>query len=747
LIKGLVQGVGFRPFIHRLAGKYRLNGEVDNRTNGVLILVEGDESNIKKFIDNIVKDPPVAAQIKSVDVIKKEIAGFERFSIVHSKNEDNQVTEISPDIAVCEECMEDLNSDNERINYPFVNCTNCGPRFTIINGLPYDREKTSMKDFEMCSNCSSEYDDVSDRRFHAQPIACNSCGPVYTYEDPEKQVSEIKEIIGTIAERINNGKSVAVKGIGGYHLMCNALDNDAINDLRCKKHRDSKPFAVMFRDISSVRDYCYLNANEEKEITSWRRPILILEQKKMLSDSVNGGIGTVGALLPYMPFHYMLFRKLKTCAVVLTSGNISDEPIITDDNSALNQLMPVAGSVLSHNRQIVNRTDDSVVRIISGEISLIRRSRGFVPEPVDLCCDVDGIIALGAEQKNSFCIGKEKQAIMSQYIGDLKNLPTYEFFKQSVAGFQKLFLFKPRLIACDQHPDYLSTTFAEMLEEELHIPVIRIQHHHAHIASCMAENHLDEKVIGISLDGTGYGTDGNTWGSEFMIADLKEFVRYTHFDYIPMPGGDKAVDEPWRMALSYLYKYFGDSIDYSSIRGFNKLTDQQLSFVKEMIDKKINSPLTCGAGRLFDTVSALLGLCSVSGFDSEAPIRLESAITEGNEGHYPYEIGETLVFSETLKGVLHDLQAGDILYVPARFHNTVAMAVTDVAMKMRKDTSINKVILSGGVFQNKYLLEKLTRMLSDRNFEVFTNHRVPVNDGGVSLGQLIIASKMIGLCA
>lgn len=739
--------MGFRPFVHRLAGKYGLNGEVDNRTNGVLVIVEGEEGNLKRFMGQLVKAPPAAAQIKSVEVRRKEIAGFDRFSIVHSKTADNQVTEISPDIAVCQECLEDLHSDSERINYPFVNCTNCGPRFTIISGLPYDREKTSMKEFEMCGNCASEYNDVFNRRFHAQPIACNSCGPVYTYQESEKKVSEIENIITEIAERIHIGKSVAVKGIGGYHLMCNAMDNDAVTHLRERKHRDSKPFAVMFRNIPAVRDYCHLNSVEEKEITSWRRPILILEQKKKLSDSVNSGIGTIGAMLPYMPLHHMLFRKLKTRAVVLTSGNISDEPIITEDNLAANQLMPVAGSVLSYNREIINRTDDSIVRIIGGDRSLIRRSRGFVPEPVDLCCNVEGIIALGGEQKNSFCIGRDKQAIMSQYIGDLKNLPTYEFFKKSIAGFQKLFHFKPRLIACDLHPDYLSATYAGILEEQLQIPVIRIQHHHAHIASCMAENHIDEKVIGICLDGTGYGTDGNTWGSEFMIADLKEFIRYTHFDYVPMPGGDKAVDEPWRMALSYLYKYFGDSIDYSSIPAFKNVTDQQISFVREMIDKKINSPLTSGAGRLFDTVSALIGLCSVSDFDSEAPMRLESALSAGNVGHYPYEIGETIVFAETLKGVLDDLRKGDISPVSARFHNTVAMAAADVAEKMRKDTSINLVILSGGVFQNKYLLEKLTQMLSDKKFEVFTNHRVPANDGGVSLGQLIIASKMKGLCA
>jgi hydrogenase maturation protein HypF len=746
LIRGLVQGVGFRPFIYRLAVLYGLKGEVDNRTNGVLINVEGDENSILKFCNDILKYAPPASQIKSIEKRTRQINGYNQFSISTSKNSENQITEISPDIAVCTDCLAELEIDVERIDYPFINCTNCGPRFTIVEGLPYDRYQTSMKDFKICSDCFIEYNDILDRRFHAQPIACNKCGPHYQLKIPGTVLNGINTILTEVSTQISEGKTIAIKGMGGYHLMCDALNNEAIIELRRKKQRDFKPFAVMFRDISAVSDFCFIDDKEEMAITSWRRPIVILKQKKELSENVNNGLNSIGAMLPFMPVHYMLFKLLSTPAVILTSGNISDEPVITDDQPAEDKLLTVAYSLMSYNREIRNRADDSVLRIVNGKNNLIRRSRGFVPSPVDLFCNVEGIIALGAEQKNSFCIGKDNQAIMSQYIGDLKNLPTYNFFKESIDRFSTLFRFKPKLIACDLHPDYLSTSHAELLEKQLHIPIVRVQHHHAHIASVLAENQIKEKVIGISMDGTGYGTDGNIWGGEFLIADLNEFSRYTHFDYVPMPGGDKAVDEPWRMAFSYLYKYFGSTIDYNSLPLFQTVDSQHLILVKEMIDKKINTPLTCGAGRLFDAVSAILGLCPVSNFDSEAPMRLESAINSETESYYPFEVGKTVVFAETLKAVIDDLPVADVSFISAKFHNTIAMAMLEVSENIRRETSLQKVILSGGIFQNKYLIEKLTKLLNEKHFEVFTNHLVPANDGGISLGQLIIASKTKGLC-
>ena len=724
-----------------MAAKHGLLGEVDNRTDGVFVIVQGDMKTIDQFGNDIIQYAPPASKIKSIDIKTTQINPFSSFNIVSSKTTEDQITEISPDIAVCDNCLEDLNSDSHRINYPFVNCTNCGPRFTIVEGLPYDRLKTTMKHFSMCNNCDKEYNDILDRRFHAQPIACNSCGPVYTCKDSQKSLGDIIQILQEVSDRIATGKTVAIKGLGGYHLMCDALNSLAVSELRKKKQRDSKPFAVMFRDIAAARIYCFIDDEEEKEMISWRRPILILKQKKLLSEAVSNGLNTIGAMLPYMPVHYMLFRTLKTPVVVLTSGNLSEEPVLIDDEKAEEQLLSIADSFLSYNRIIFNRTDDSVVRIIDKEITLIRRSRGFVPQPVDLKCDVEGILALGAEQKNSFCIGKGRQAVMSQYIGDLKNHATYNFFIETVDRFSDLFRFRPELVVCDLHPQYLSTLYAEMFEKELNIPIVRVQHHHAHIVSCMAENGLDEEVIGISLDGTGLGEDENIWGGEFLIVDLKNFTRYSHFDYVPLPGGEKAIDEPWRMAYSYIFKYLGENFDFESIPLFRSIDKKKLSIIREMIIKKINTPMTSGAGRLFDAVSAILLLCAEATFDSEAPMRLESVINCETNDYYPFQAGKTVVFAETISGIIADSGRKDVSLISAKFHNTVAQAVLEVSKQIRKETSLNKVILSGGVFQNKYLLEKSLYLLDRNRFNVFTNHLVPANDGGISLGQIVIASK------
>jgi len=724
-----------------MAVKHGLFGEVDNRTDGVSVIVQGDLRTIDRFSNDILQYAPPAAQIKTIEINETQISGYDCFKIGSSKTIDNQVTEISPDIAVCDDCLLDMERDPGRIDYPFVNCTNCGPRFTIVEGLPYDRPMTTMKSFKTCEKCNSEYNDILDRRYHAQPIACNSCGPLYQYKDSIKTLKDINLIISEVSMQIASGKTVAIKGLGGYHLMCDALNNNAVTELRSKKQRDSKPFAVMFRDISEVKKYCFVDKEEEKEIKSWRRPILVLKQKKILAAAVSNGLNSIGAMLPYMPMHYLLFRFLKTGAVVLTSGNISDEPLIIDDLLAEKQLMSIADSFLSYNRQIINRTDDSVLRIIGKKTSLIRRSRGYVPRPVDLNFNIEGIIALGAEQKNSFCIGKGNQAIMSQYIGDLKNPATYKFFTETIERFSDIFRFKPEIVACDLHPQYLSTHHAQLFENEYKIPLVSIQHHHAHIVSCMAEHGLDEEVIGICLDGTGFGPDENIWGSEFMIADLKSFSRFTHFDYIPMPGGEKAIKEPWRMAYSYIFNYFGDNFDYKSVPLFNSINSQKLSLIKEMIVKKMNSPLTSGAGRLFDAVSAILGLCPVETFDSEAPMRLESAIDCETNEFYPFLANKTVIFADTLKAILADIPRQEISVIAAKFHNTVAQVILEVSNQIRKDTCLKKVVLSGGVFQNKYLLEKSLFLLNSNGFKVFTNHLVPANDGGISLGQIIIASK------
>jgi hydrogenase maturation protein HypF len=442
-----------------------------------------------------------------------------------------------------------------------------------------------------------------------------------------------------------------------------------------------------------------------------------------------------------MPFHYLIFRKIETPAVVLTSGNYSDEPIITDDHLAEEKLMPVADGIISYNRQILNRVDDSVVRISDKKLRLIRRSRGFVPRPVDLNRSVEGILALGAEEKSCFCIGKGSQAVMSQYIGDLKNQATFDFFTESIERFSKLFRFIPEVIACDLHPDYLSTMYAELLEKKLSIPLVRVQHHHAHIVSCMAEHKLEDEVIGVSLDGTGLGSDGNIWGSEFMIAGLKEFRRISHFEYVPLPGGEKAVYQPWRTALAYIYMYYGDDFDYTSLSLFKVAGAKKVGILKEMIKRGVNSPLSSGAGRLFDAVAALLGLCVTRTFDAEGPMRLECAINDTTDDYYPFTTGDSIGFGDTFREIISDLRAGKGSLIPAKFHNTVAQVILETVLKIKEETSLKTVILSGGVFQNKYLLEKTSYLLKMNKFRVFTNSLVPSNDGGISLGQLIIASK------
>jgi hydrogenase maturation protein HypF len=746
LIRGLVQGVGFRPFVYRTAARHQLKGEVNNRTDGVAVIVQGDPATVKDFSDDLLSQAPPAADIKSIEVYPRLLPEFDSFSITLSTNIDDQITEVSPDIAVCPDCLSEMDHDPRRMDYPFINCTNCGPRFSIIESLPYDRSHTSMKPFRMCPACRSEYNDILDRRFHAQPVACDSCGPRYTYSDGDKVLYDLKSILRETAALIHAGKTVAIKGTGGYHLLCDALNEEAVRVLRRNKQRESRPFAVMFRDIESLRKYCYLDHEESAELTSWRRPIMILKQRKHLAPSVSNGLTTTGAMLPYMPVHYQLFRMLETPVIVLTSGNISDEPIITDDDTAAAELGRIAEGLISYNRKIINRCDDSVVRIMDNKPALIRRSRGYVPRPVDLQVDAGNILALGAEQKNTFCLGKGKQAILSQYIGDIKNLAAYEFMNEALDRFSKLFRFTPEAIACDLHPDYLSTRLAIEMSRELGIPLFRIQHHHAHIASCMAEHSLDEPVIGISFDGTGYGTDGTIWGGEFLIAGLSDFNRYTYLDPVALPGGDAAVREPWKTAFSYLYKYFGSSFDFLSLQVFKQAGREKLELLAEMLDKNINSPLSSGAGRLFDAVSALIGLCTVETFDSEAPLRLESAIGENTDEYYPYSAGSPVVFREMFRSILDDIRSGNISIIPAKFHNTLAMVILEVTGQMSRDTSIKKVVLSGGCFQNKYLLERTCYLLRGKGFEVYTNNRVPSNDGGVSLGQVVIASKLLKQC-
>jgi len=732
-----VQGVGFRPFVYRLAEEFGLKGHVENRNDGVGIKINCSPEIIHDFTDALKSKAPQASQIESIEYFLAENEVFNDFSIIKSKTVSNQVTGISPDIAVCDDCLNDMKMQKNRIDYPFINCTNCGPRFTIIQNIPYDRAKTTMSPFEMCPDCSKEYTDVHDRRFHAQPVACSVCGPEYTLYEGSKSIKGIEQIIHRVQDLLKNKKIVAIKGIGGYFIACDALCEEAVARLRKMKNREGKPFAVMFSDIETLKEYTFADEFEEASLLSYKRPIVLLSQKKSLAYSVNVGFDTIGCMLPYMPFHYLLFRNLNLPAIVLTSGNISDEPIITDNDIAIEKLSGITDAILTYNRDIYNRTDDSVVAVVNDKERISRRSRGYVPLPVNLKMNVDGILATGAELVNCFAIGKGNQAIISQHIGDLKNLETYEFYVETIERFKRLFLFDPSMVVSDLHPDYLSTRYAA----ETKLPHIKVQHHHAHIASCMAEHDLNEAVIGISFDGTGLGDDHNIWGSEFFICDLNNYERISHFDYMPMPGGDKVTEEPWRMAVSYLYNYFGENFREMDLPFLKTINPVSVDMLCQAVDKKINSPLTSGSGRLFDAVAALINLCPVSKFHAEAPMRLESIIDKNINKNYPYTINSTVSFEETFKQIINDLHHQVAPpEISAKFHNTMLSVIVELAGILKNKCGSDKVVLSGGTFQNKYLLSSIEKQLEQKGFKVYTPTKVPTNDAGIALGQMAIAA-------
>lgn len=738
-IRGLVQGVGFRPFIYKLAMENKLKGTVENRNNGVFIILNCSYEKLLDFIKKIKESAPPASQIESLYHIETNNKKFSDFKIIKSSSISSAITDISPDIAVCNDCLKDMKKQSNRINYPFINCTNCGPRFTIIKNLPYDRNETTMQSFKMCSDCKAEYENILDRRFHAQPIACENCGPKYELHTGNEIISNQKDIIKKTIELLKNRQIVGIKGLGGFFIACDAFCENTVSRLRKSKNREGKPFAVMFKNITTLKEYAYVSKKEEDSLLSLKRPIVLLEGKKPLAPSVNVGFNTIGAMLPYMPLHYLLFEEPNLKAIVLTSGNISDEPIITENNKALKTLKEICDSVLVYNRDIHNRADDSVVSIINNKERVFRRSRGYSPAPVNLSLNVNGILATGAELANCFCIGKDNQAIMSQHIGDIKNIETYEFFTETINKYKKLFRFEPTHIVTDMHPDYLSTKYSE----EYDLPVIFVQHHHAHIASCMAENHIEEPVIGVSFDGTGYGDDKKIWGSEFFVCDFKEYERISHFEYMPLPGGDMVTYEPWRMAVSYLYKTYGNYFLKIKLPFLDNIEKEKIAYVCKAIDEKINTPLSSGAGRLFDAVSAMINLCTKSRFHAEAPMRLESIIDSKISNTYPFVHKETISFEPMIKEIVSDIvnnkSAG---YISACFHNTIAKVITDTVKDISSERSIKKVALSGGIFQNKYLTEKVENDLSKHGLQIYSNSKIPTNDAGIALGQLIIGAKI-----
>jgi len=598
MIYGLVQGVGFRPYIFKLAVAHDLKGWVENRTDGVILMINATHEGILKFRDEMVNTAPVASSIESVEIVKTDRQEFSSFEIRNSEDISDAVTEISPDIAVCQECLSDMKGQPHRKNYPLINCTHCGPRFSIIRDLPYDRPNTTMARFEMCPICKAEYNDISDRRFHAQPVACNHCGPVYSLDTARMQTDNLDEILSVVKDTISSGGLLAAKGTGGFHLICDAFSEEGVRKLRHMKRRTGKPFALMFRSADEARKFVKITRKEEELLISWRRPIVLLRKRRKITKGIAEGLSTLGVMLPYMPFHHLLFEHLDTPALVMTSGNFAEEPILISNDNVTSMFSDHVDGMVSYNREIFNRIDDSVVSVIGKEPMVLRRARGYAPSPIRTGIELEGILGTGAELTSTFCMGKGHQAIMSQYIGDLKNLETLDFYREIYGRFCRMFRFSPDLVVSDLHPDYMSSRFAQQLaEEHPNIQNIRVQHHHAHIASGMLDAGLDGKVLGFSFDGIGAGSDGHSWGGEVLKADYLNFERLFHFEYISLPGGDKASLEPWRMGVSYLYRCFGDAICDLQIPLVKSMDKKDIDNITKLIDQKLNAPLASSAGR------------------------------------------------------------------------------------------------------------------------------------------------------
>ena len=739
-IKGLVQGVGFRPFVYKTAQKLGLMGWVKNTNEGVLIQAEGPKKAVMEFLDDLKNDSPEASAIHSIQSYDCDPGYFSDFRILKSNRTSDRITQVSPDISVCKECLADMKTQAHRYAYPFINCTHCGPRFTIIRSLPYDREKTTMDAFTMCDECRREYELVTDRRFHAQPVACNHCGPHYTLYIGEKYYESIEEVLNQIVQLLREGGILAMKGLGGYYLCCDANNEKAVGRLRKGKKRSGKPFAVMVKDIETAACFAELSKEEKELLGSWRRPIVLAKQRRKLAEAVNPGILTLGLMLPHMPFHYQLFEYLDIPALVMTSGNISEEPIVIGNREALQVFNDIADGVLTYNREIHNRTDDSVAIVVKGEPRLLRRSKGYVPEPIRLSFSVDSILGVGAELSHCFAMGKDREVLLSQHIGDLKDPKTFAFFEESVSRFRQLFSMQPKYIACDLHPDYLSSDFASHQA----LPQIQVQHHHAHIAACMAEFDLKEPVLGVCWDGTGFGSDGKVWGGEFMYVGYDSFDRFSHFKYVPLPGGDKAALEPWRMAVSYLYQLVGDKFIQLDIPFVREIRNNpELELLLQGIQQKVNAPLTSSAGRLFDAVAAILNLCKHNTFHAEAPMKLESIIEENIEDEYSLDSEDPLNFGAVIAQILSDIEwripEG---IISAKFHNTLITVIHTEARKMKEKYGTRKLILTGGVFQNRYLLQNAEKRL-EKEFTVYCPRMVPANDAGIALGQVVVAANIL----
>lgn len=746
-VAGIVQGVGFRPYIYRLATERHLAGQIANTSSGVVIEVEGAAEVVDDFLTCLPTHAPPLALVTDIRVVEIDHTGDSDFCILPSDGSASVRTLISPDIATCDDCLRELfDPADRRYLYPFINCTNCGPRFTIVRGIPYDRPQTSMSVFPMCPRCRAEYEDPHNRRFHAQPNACWDCGPQLEFSNVHGRRESVEDPIAEAAARLRAGDVVAVKGLGGFHLAVDATNSEAVQRLRERKLRIEKPFAVMVSDLATASQFCTFGAEERELLSHPQHPIVLLPKKNpcTLADGVAPFNQYLGIFLPYTPIQHRLFRESGLQALVMTSGNVREEPIAIGNSEAAARLGGLADWFLMHNRDILLRCDDSVVRRAGGRTRQIRRSRGFVPTPVFLKQEFPATLAVGGELKNTVCVLNGREAFLSQHIGDLENVEAYNFFKEAVEHLQKILQIRPRIVGFDLHPDYFATRWAQALAG---MQAVGVQHHHAHIASCMAENHVDGRVIGIALDGTGYGTDGRIWGGEVLLADYMDFERAAHFSYVAMPGGESAIREPWRMALSFLYQVFGAELVKLPIPFVHLISEARILTTIRMIERGVNSPLTSSCGRLFDAVAALIGLRHEANYEAQAAIELEMCRDEAAAGN-PYlfalseqsgtfQIDAGPVFRAIVEDLSHGKTPGEI---SQHFHDGLVDICAQLMKILRMRTSLNRICLSGGTFQNLYLSTCLEHRLAEEGFQVFTNSQVPTGDGGLSLGQAVVAA-------
>jgi len=750
-VAGIVQGVGFRPYVHRLATERHLAGQIANTSTGVVIEVEGAAEVVDDFVSSLSAQAPPLALVTEIRVVEIDRTGASDFCILPSDPSAAVRTLISPDIATCADCLGELfDPADRRFHYPFINCTNCGPRFSIVRGIPYDRPQTSMSVFPMCPSCLAEYEDPRNRRFHAQPNACWQCGPQLEFCDSRGGRLSVEDPIAEAVARLRAGDIIAVKGLGGFHLAVDATNSSAVSRLRECKRRIEKPFAVMVSDLETISRYCMLDAEGRDLLCLRQRPIVLLPKKNpcLLADSVAPFNSDLGIFLPYTPIHHLLFRESGLQALVMTSGNLSEEPIAIGNSEAVARLGEIADWFLLHNREILLRCDDSVLRHTGGRTRQIRRSRGFVPVPVFLKREFPPTLAVGGELKNTICLLRGHEAFLSQHIGDLENVEAYKFFQEAVDHFQKILKIRPEIVAYDLHPDYFATRWARKLPG---IQTVGVQHHHAHIVSCMAENHLEGRVIGFALDGTGYGSDGRIWGGEVLLANYMDFERAAHLAYVPLPGGAAAIREPWRMAVSHLWASFGPDFLKLPIPFFQQIPQERVLTVLRMMERHVNSPLTSSCGRLFDAVAALINLRHEVNYEAQAAVELEMCRDEAAAGQpYRFGLGEEgdllqidsrPLFRAIVEDMLRGATTGEI---SQRFHDGLVEALMSIARVLRKRTSLNTVCLSGGTFQNTCLANGLEHQLQSEGFEVYTHSQVPAGDGGISLGQAVVATHRVG---